>query len=288
MAKTIVAVFDTETAAESAVRDLEAAGVPHDQVGITNNYEAGQDKQEAKGDQGLSDRVLGFFESLFTDDDDRKQASTYAEAWRRGHYVVVADVESNLVDRAIAILNREGTVDLERRAELWKKTGYAGQYDRSAKPYTREERERELATYAEQTQSIPVVQEELVVGKHVTQRGGVRIHSYVEERPVEERVRLREEHLNVQRRPVNRPAATTDAAFQERTVDVTAQGEEAVVEKRARVVEEVVVGKEVEQREETVRDTVRRKDVDVEQVSANSKAKPATAGRPAPADAPRR
>lgn len=80
-------------------------------------------------------------------------------------------------------------------------------------------------------------------------------------------MRLREERVNVQRRPVDRPASETDLqSFKEGTFDVKATSKEPVVEKRARVVEEVLVDKDVQERTQTVRDTVRRKDVDGEQV----------------------
>jgi stress response protein YsnF len=46
--------------------------------------------------------------------------------------------------------------------------------------------------------------------------------------------------------------------------------EEAVVGKTARVVEEVRVGKEVREREQTVEDKVRRKDVDVQRMEGGS------------------
>jgi uncharacterized protein (TIGR02271 family) len=82
---------------------------------------------------------------------------------------------------------------------------------------------------------------------------------------VEERVALREEHVNVERRPVDRPvAAGDDDAFRERTVEATESAEEAVVSKEARVTEEVVVRKQAEERTETVSDTVRRTEVEVE------------------------
>lgn len=290
MAKTIVGVFDDATGAQNAVRDLQTAGVPTNHIRLTNSSTEAK-SAETSSDKGWTEKIVHFFESMFEDESDRKHADTYAEAWRRGHYIVVADVENPLATKAAEIMNRYGTVDIDQRAELWKKSGYTGRYDRSAAPYTGEQRERELAEYKQQqTESIPVVQEELAIGKQLVQRGGVRIHSYVQERPVEEIVRLREERVNVERRPASRMAEASDLAFQERTMDVTAQGEEAVVDKRARVVEEVVVGKDVSQREETIQDSVRRKDVEVEQL-AGSKAKapvtPAKSGAPAQ-PAPRR
>lgn len=113
---------------------------------------------------------------------------------------------------------------------------------------------------------IPVVEEELHVGKREVERGGVRVESRVTETPVEEHVSLREEHVNVERRPVDRPVGDAENLFREGVIEVTEKGEEAVVSKQARVVEEVVVNKEVGERTETVSDTVRRTDVDVKEV----------------------
>ena len=118
------------------------------------------------------------------------------------------------------------------------------------------------------TQAIPVIQEELKVGKREVQRGGVRIYQRVVETPVNETVGLREQHVNVERHAVDRPVSAADVnAFQETTIELRESAEEAVVEKTARVVEEVVVGKEVTQRQENISDTVRRTEVEVEQLT---------------------
>ena len=114
--------------------------------------------------------------------------------------------------------------------------------------------------------AIPVVEEELHVGKREVERGGVRVESRVTETPVEEQVQLREERVHVERRPVDRPVGDAENLFREGTLEVSERAEEAVVAKEARVVEEVVVGKEVAERTETVRETVRRTDVSVEEI----------------------
>ena len=108
------------------------------------------------------------------------------------------------------------------------------------------------------------------VGKREVESGGVRVRSHVVERPVEESVRLREERVSVERRPVNR-AVDDDYlnAFREGAIEVSEKSEVAVVSKQARVVEEVVVNKEVGERTETVTDTVRRTDVEVEQLDTD-------------------
>ncbi len=121
------------------------------------------------------------------------------------------------------------------------------------------------ATPGVEGEAIPIVEEDIRIGKRVVGRGGVRVRSYVLERPVEQDVTLRDERVEVERRPVDRPAGTVPAdAFRERSIEVTATGEEAVVQKDARVVEEVVVRKDAQERTETVRDTVRKTEVEVE------------------------
>ena len=119
-------------------------------------------------------------------------------------------------------------------------------------------------------ESVPVVEERLAVGKREVATGGVRVTSRVVETPVEETVRLREERVEAVRRPDDRRLSPeeADAAFAERTVEVMGTGEEAEVGRTARVVEQVTLRKRAGEREETVRDTVRRTEVEVEELEA--------------------
>ena len=93
------------------------------------------------------------------------------------------------------------------------------------------------------------------VGKKEVQTGGVRLRSRIIEKPVEENLRLREEHVRVERNTVDKPA--TEADFNNF--------------KEARVVEEISLNKEVEHRKETVRDTVRKTEVDMEELARDKK-----------------
>jgi uncharacterized protein (TIGR02271 family) len=111
---------------------------------------------------------------------------------------------------------------------------------------------------------VPIVSEEMRVGKREVDRGGVRVTRRVEEQPVSEQVTLRDETTGVHREKVDRPATEADlAAMQEGTFEVREHDEEAVVDKQARVVEEVVINKDVQEHTENIQDTVRRTDVDV-------------------------
>ncbi len=98
----------------------------------------------------------------------------------------------------------------------------------------------------------------------------MRVTTRVEEVPVSEQVTLREETVDVHRRPVNREVTDADVAnLQQGSFEVRERAEQAIVDKQARVVEEVVINKQVEDRTETVQDTVRRTDVDVQQLQGD-------------------
>ena len=113
--------------------------------------------------------------------------------------------------------------------------------------------------------AIPVIEEELQVGKRTVGAGGVRVETEIEERPVNESVNLRKENINVERHEVNRPVNEADLKnVQEGEIRIPVVEEVPVVAKEARVVEEIVIDKNVSERTETVSDTVRRTDVDVE------------------------
>jgi stress response protein YsnF len=113
------------------------------------------------------------------------------------------------------------------------------------------------------TRTIPVTEEQLVVGKRAVEGSRVRIYGRETEKPVEDSVQLRSEHVTIERRSVDRPVAETDRS-KEAVIEITEMKEEPVVGKQERVVEEIVIGKTAEEHTETVRDTVRRKDVEVE------------------------
>jgi uncharacterized protein (TIGR02271 family) len=118
---------------------------------------------------------------------------------------------------------------------------------------------------------IPIIQEELIVGKQAVDRAGVQVHVGVEEVPVQEQVTLREETVQLERRPVNRPVSDADmAALHSGPIEVRETAEHAVVSKEAHVVEEVAISKDVEEHTETIRDTVRHTVVDVEQLPGST------------------
>ncbi|GGD91267.1 YsnF/AvaK domain-containing protein [Caballeronia grimmiae] len=92
----------------------------------------------------------------------------------------------------------------------------------------------------------------------------MRVYSRATETPVSETVNLREAHATIERRPVDRVATAAD--LKEGSVEIRETAEHVVVAKTARVIEEVVVGREATERTETINETLRGTDVEVEHV----------------------
>ena len=271
MSSTITALFDNRSDAEAAKDRLKTARIDADHIHLHDKSSTGfNDKSySTHQDRGFWDSI----KNAFVPDEDRH---TYEEGVRRGGTLLTADVDDDCVDEAVRILEEANTVDIDDRSGQWRQSGwdYAGASsgrsafggmggtDTTSDTY----RDRDMTgTAGEREEVIPIVEENLVVGKRDVNRGGVRVRSYVTETPVSEQIRLRNEHVEVERRTVDQPLSAADGdAFRERTIDMTATGEEAVVGKTARVVEEVVVSKTAEEHTETVSDTVRRTDVEID------------------------
>lgn len=276
MNSTVIAVFDEYSHAYSAMNALFTQGFAPTDVKLSpaeNSDQArqaalqGTQQNEAESSQGWG--IGNFFRSLFGSEQHANDSDLYAEAVRRGAYLISVTVPNQeQSDRAAGILQGFNPVDLEQRATEWRSTGWGGTHATQAQ--------------AQSQTSLPVIEEELKVGKRSVLKGGVRIYQHITERPVQETVRLTEEHVNVTRTPVNEPATEADmAAFKEATLEVRESAEEAVVEKTARVVEEVNISKDVTERTETVSDTLRRTDIEVEKMSPQQAAQTSQTMQPA-------
>jgi uncharacterized protein (TIGR02271 family) len=309
--RTITAFFDSRSDANEAIERLVKAGIARGEISLVAGGEGGTTPAGATTSGAAAggdyyarswerNEGMGWWETLkelFLPDEDRY---TYAEGLRRGGFLVTVHPSEAQYERALDILDDEGTIDIEQRAVAWRKEGWTG-YSGSeyARGTTGAMASGAIGAAASTTtglgtggaaagrsgfqgagaggaatartnlgsnreEVIPVTEEHLKVGKRDVSHGRVRVRSYVVETPVQEQVNLRQEHVSVERRPVDRPAGGADNLFRERTIEAEEKAEEAVVAKEARVKEELVVKKGVEQRTETVSDKVRRTEVEVE------------------------
>jgi stress response protein YsnF len=265
MEQTVIGVFDTYDHAEQAKQQLLTRGFSANDVQVrayTDSVSTTK-ARTADTDTGFMDSVANFFADLFGPNQD--DAGHYAEAVRRGGAVVAVTVaDENRVASAREALAETGAVDIEKRVAEWRQSGYEG-YRSDAAPYTSDE------ITNERSRVIPVVEEEVEVGKRRVDLGAVRVVSRMVETPVNETVTLRDERADIERRPVDRPASEADLNdFREQTIEVRETSEKAVVSKVARVVEEVVVGKAASERTEEISDSVRRTVVDVQKSGSGS------------------
>lgn len=282
MSRTITAMFDSRADAEAGAARLREAGIDASHIHVHD-----QSTHKTSGaysthqDQG----TWASIKNAFLPDEDRH---TYEEGFRRGGAVLTADVGDHHADEAVRALEEANSVDVDERAQGWRSQGWdyssttagtgAGLGAGAATGLFSGRDDDDLTArnltgdrHGDNEEVIPVVEENLVVGKRDVASGGARIRTYVSEVPVHEQVRLREEHVNVSRRAVDQPLSSVDAdAFRERTIDMTATSEEAVVGKNARVVEEVVVSKTTGERTEEINDTVRRTEVDIDENAGTS------------------
>ena len=281
----VSAMFDSHAEAQHALERLTAAGISSSQIRMMSGETAGASTTTT----GRADEDKGFWESLgdfFFPEEDRY---AYAEGLSRGGYLVtVTGLGSTQYETALDILDDEGSVNLDEREQSWRSEGWGG-YETSSyaagstaaaygtrtgatdavdSPYIDNDSLRADATlrgdsdlHGEET--IPVVEERIRVGKRETGHGRVRVRAYTVEEPVNESVELRDERVEIERRAVDRPAVA-DQDYLDRTIEAEEHREEAVVQKEARVVEEIGLRKTSDTHTETVSDTVRRTEVEVE------------------------
>jgi uncharacterized protein (TIGR02271 family) len=266
MASTVIGFYDTETSAQQVVQDLQSAGFSKQTIDFTTGErhssgvadklaQAGAPKDEAKlYEQGVARG--GSLVTVTTNENEAVKVSEIMQTYEPIYVEALADWQGSSTTMADKkIMSNKKMPEREMAMSALESTPNGTSATRSMNP-------NEEATIA-------IVEEQMRVGKRDVERGGVRVRSYVTETPVEEQIRLRDETVTVDRRTVDRPLTSADGdLFKEQSFELTETDEEAVIAKEARVVEEVVVRKDVEERTETVRDTVRRTNVDVQQIGA--------------------
>ena len=283
--ETIVAVFDTAAHAEAAVSALIADGVPASAIehyardqGTTGQTTVGTDVNPGSAHRGFWGWLTGEQETASS------HHALYDQSIQTGGTVVTVISDGTNIDQIYNVLEAHNPIDLDERHSQYSQTGaYGSSYGGSTATgagaalgtaaagtaavgttATGMGATNTAATGNATEEVIALSEESLQVGKRAVDRGTTRVRRYVMERPVEEQIRLRNETVSVFRRPVTGSATVGSDAFSDREIVVNETDEEAVVAKSAHVVEEVVVQKGVEERVETVRDTLRKEEVEID------------------------
>jgi len=259
----IVTLFDNMQHAEAARRNLEEAGFPPGEISAIHS------KTLTLGADKLNEP--GLWRRLFGRDIQQYEAIVYGRAVENGGVVLTVRVPETEVAKATTILNAHASVDLRKRA--MQQGLISGATTTAAPPPP----PPPLATMAAgrtfpNEEVLRLAEEQFDVGKRVIQDGTTRIRRFVVETPVEAQVNLHEEHTRVIHRASTDPTVR-DVDWTERTIEVTESIEEPVVTKSVHIAEEIVIRKEATDTVKTVRDKIRRQQVEVQKLPHDLTAK---------------
>src|SRR5258707_889002 len=248
----IVAVYDKAAKAKEAARALQTSGFALGDISVLNR-------------DSLSDAEVheaGLWRRLFGRNVGDHESAVYGRTIESGGAVLTLRTADREVSGARKILDVHNPVDVKERAPA---RGVAP-------PATRTAATQPVPT-AKLTKEevLRLAEEQLDVGKRQVETGRARIRRFVTERPVEAQVTLHEEHAEMMRRAVTDPSLLKDVDWADKVIEITETAEQAVVTKSAHVAEEVVVRREGSDRVETVRDTVRRQQVELERLPRDTR-----------------
>lgn len=268
MSYTVVGLFNNRNQAETAIRELTQRGFVPENIDISNRA-VGNTRNTAMEEVVITDSVANFFNSLFNN--DKKNAGKYAGAAADADSIVTVHVgDDERAREAAFVLDKNGAIDIDGTAAAQNRQNPV-ETDRgaSAPRNVVQNNAQNNANYQAGT-SIPVIEEQLQIDKQVVETGGVRVRSRVVEKPVEENFRLRNQYVIVNRHRVDREVTDEDfSSFREGEIEFLELAEVPVIGKHARVVEEVEIGSQVSEHDETVRETLRSTDVEVEEINRN-------------------
>src|SRR5919201_2248438 len=233
MAQTLVALYDAFTDAERVVQELINDGFARSDIHMALDHAKSRVAQRSSVEWDSAYEGANLVDTLADLGVPYDEAHSYAEGVRRGGALVVVESSDDRAERGMEILRRLHPVDIHERTAQWRHEGWTGSDATamtstprsSTATATRSSQEqarpaaRAMAAGAgtrrvegQEEVTIPVVEEDIDIGKREVERGHVRIYSRVKEQPVEESVRLREEKVTVERRPADRPATEADLA----------------------------------------------------------------------------
>jgi uncharacterized protein (TIGR02271 family) len=237
--ETVVALFDTRAAAVEARNALVSEDVPEQAISIFDGERLA--REGSTGGRSLGEPAL--WRSLFGPTFQDHEAAVYQRALQRGGAILAARVAAVDVGRILVLFESFQPLDVKERSEALLKEAWDGG-----------------------EQAVQLLEEQLEVAKRTVRLGTTRVRRYVIEHPVEAEISLHEEHAEILRRAAADPSFIADADWADQTIEIEETAEQAVVVKHARVAEEVIIRKTGSDRVETVRDTVRKQEVEIERI----------------------
>ena len=240
----IVVLFDTVAASRHAEKALEAAGFADPDVNTLDAAAVAKSAGAAKAGPWLWRRLFGEDVKLY-------EGAAFEKALAKGGAILTVRIKDDAeAHKAEEILAKHNPVDLEARG-----AGIVAEH-------------KALGDVKEHV--LRLAEEQLEVGKKTVAAGKTRVRRYVTEREVQEKVNLTEVHAEVLRKAVDQEVGT-DWDWSDSTIEVIETREEAVVSKTAHVAEEIRLKTEETERTETITETVRKQEAEIEHLDEHGK-----------------
>ncbi len=133
MAQTVIGIFDDASEAQTAIQELMEAGFSRNNIDLstqnaseaTNANASADYRTDDDGNREKQGGIMGFFASLFGDDDDNNR-DRYSTVGERHSILTVHAQSEDEAERAADILDDAGAIDVNERAEQYQSGTYAG------------------------------------------------------------------------------------------------------------------------------------------------------------------
>jgi len=175
--KTIVGLYQDRETASEVVQELVNYGLSQDIISLVTNNSASNLR-----------------ETLIADGVVATEAQAYAEGVRQGGSLISVQVDDDETNDVVEIMNRYRPLDIHNQSAALKSTTQRV----ADKPSTKVDSKSKQSVNEQGDVNIPIVEEELTVGKRQVDQGGIRVHTRIEEQPVEQQVTLHKEEVNVE------------------------------------------------------------------------------------------
>jgi len=270
--ETLVAVYDTPAHADAAVKALKAAGFAESDISVFDSARL----KAGRATMAAGVKEPGLWQRLFGTDVYEHEANIYGDAIEDGGVVLSVRVPTNEVAHARAVLDIHRPADVHDRAVT---IGIAP----AAQVETIEKKIEAVPLAAMQKVAVSpklaaaqpdvlrLAEEQLQVGKEMVETGRTRVRRFVTERDVAQDVSLHDEHAEVMRKAISDPKYVGEIDWADGTIEIVETAEHALANKTARIVEEVGLKKIATDRGETIRDKLRRQQVEVERIGPDGK-----------------
>ena len=260
----IVAVYDKAGKAKDAVRALEASGFPSGDISVLNR-------------DSLSDvevQESGLWRRLFGRNVGDHESAVYGRTVESGGAVLTLRLQDSDIARAMKILDVHNPVNMrEQDTTAGRATSTVPRSTSPAPSIPAPSVATPSATNktVAKEEVLRLAEERLDVGKRQVETGRARVRRFVVEKPVESQVTLHEEHAEMLRRAVTDHSPIRDVDWTDKVIEITETAEQAVINKTTHIAEEVVIRREGSDHVETVRDTIRRQQVELERLPRDIK-----------------